>query len=132
MGVRPHRRRVGEHATVTLAQAEAQLTSDLNQRYAPPVLNVGLSFNQKQLDTLTSFVYNLGPGPLAGARSATRCAARVGSTRRRRRCSGTTRPVWKALPGLTRRRQWERQLFLGGTYAVWLCSPADGGPVRLV
>jgi GH24 family phage-related lysozyme (muramidase) len=83
---------------VTLAQAEAQLTSDLNQRWAPPVLNVGLSFNQNQLDMLTSFIYNLGPGTLAGARSATRCSVRVGSTRRRRRCSGTTKPVGRRCP----------------------------------
>src|SRR5205085_10293748 len=34
----------------TLAQAETKLTEDLNVKYRPPIVRLGLPFNQKQLD----------------------------------------------------------------------------------
>ncbi|HXN38691.1 MAG TPA: lysozyme [Solirubrobacteraceae bacterium] len=101
----------------TLKQAQAALSQELNDRYLPAIVKRGLPLDQKQLDALASFVYNLGVGTLDAGRS-------IGDALRSRdwrRAAADAMLLYdhagaKKLPGLTRRRQWERQLFLGGTY----------------
>lgn len=93
-------------------QAAEMLMHDLNNKYAPPVAALQLPLNQNQFDALVSFVYNLGPGVLQSSSS-------VGSKLRMHDYHGAAEAMLaydhaggQRLPGLTRRRQAERALFL--------------------
>jgi lysozyme len=106
---------VGPTGPILNEPAAAKLLEQrINNDYAPAVRNLGLVLNQHEFDALCSVVYNLGPGVLARGRS-------LGDALR----SGTRRQAAdaillydkagsppRALPGLTRRRQQERALFL--------------------
>jgi lysozyme len=99
-------------------QAKGALRSELNRRYLPPVVGLGLRLSQRQIDALVSFVYNVGVGTLERGRS-------LGDALRG--------PSWQTevpkamllydkaggrpLAGLTKRRHWESELFKGGSYA---------------
>jgi lysozyme len=103
---------------LTSEEARHLLETDLNSKYLPAVARLALSLNQKQLDALASFVYNVGPGYLDAGHT-------MGDALRRQDWAAAARAFLlydkaggKALPGLTRRRRWESQLFSGGSYAV--------------
>lgn len=93
-------------------QATRLLRQDLNRKYCPPVLALGVPLNQNQVDALTSLVYNLGPGILAPSHT-------IGAALRQRNFKAAADAFLlydhagsQRLPGLTRRRQAERALFL--------------------
>jgi len=100
--------------TITQQEAENLLRNDLN-RFESYVNNksfVPHQLNQNQFDALVSFSYNCGQGNL------------------KKLCNGKTlsqiandlplynRSKGKVLPGLTRRRQEEKKLFLKGNYSA--------------
>jgi len=92
------------------------LQTSLDHIFAPPVRAIGVQLNQKQFDALISFTYNLGSGPIAAGTT-------VGNDLRAHNYVGAANAflaydhaAGRVLPGLLRRRQWERQLFLGGSY----------------
>jgi lysozyme len=94
--------------------ASKRLAERINNDYAPAVRNLGLVLNQHEFDALCSVVYNLGPGVLARGRSLGD-ALRSGNRRQAADAillydKAGSPP--RALPGLTRRRQQERALFL--------------------
>lgn len=108
---------------LTIQEATTLLLHDLQSKYAPAVRSALKRYkwkvNQRMFDALTDFAYNLGPGyfntPYSG----------VGYYMARRDARGTANSFLgydhadgQVLPGLVRRRQWEKQLFLGGTYNV--------------
>jgi lysozyme len=107
---------VGPHTPqITEPQAAALLQRDLDSKYAPSVSRLGLPLNQNQFDALVSFVYNVGPGAISAK-------TRVGKALRRHDWHAAADHLleWdKAgghpLPGLTRRRHAERDLFLKAT-----------------
>lgn len=51
--------------SITLAQADTILHSDLSSIYEPAVNRLAPQANQNQFDALIDFCYNLGPGDLA-------------------------------------------------------------------
>lgn len=97
---------------ITRAAARARMMREVDERYAAAIRALELPFNQNQFDALTSFVYNVGPGGVAPTTT-------VGKRLRARDWRGAADALlaWekaggRVLPGLTRRRQAERALFL--------------------
>jgi GH24 family phage-related lysozyme (muramidase) len=99
-------------------QAKRELRSELDRRYLPPVLALHLPLNQRQIDALVSFVYNVGGGTLERGRSlgdalhgpSWQTEAPKAMLLYDKDASG--HPV----AGLVRRRRWECELFKGGPY----------------
>ena len=96
---------------VTPAQAEERLKREVTATYGAAVDKIP-GLNQNQYDALCSFVYNVGPGGIGPGTG-------VGKALRRKDWNGAANELLKwdkaggrALPGLTRRRQAERRLFL--------------------
>lgn len=94
------------------AKARRQLRRRLNRDYAPAVAALELPLTQAMFDALASFVYNLGPAAIAPSTG-------IGRMLRVRAWEKAADEILKwdkaggrALPGLTRRRQAERTLFL--------------------
>jgi lysozyme len=108
-----HTESVGPHsASITQAQARELLAQDLRHKYEPYVNALKLPLNQHQFDALVSFVYNLGSGYLQPGHS-------MGDALRAHKWHAAANAFLlydkaggHALPGLTRRRQAERALFL--------------------
>jgi len=105
-GVGPNSRRLTE------AQASALLAQDLDSKYGPYVGALGVPLSQPQFDALVSFVYNVGPGGIAAS-------THVGQALRAKNWKAAADGLlaWDkaggvSVPGLTRRRQAERALFL--------------------
>lgn len=106
--------------TPPISQTDAArlLWARLNRDYLPPVLAAaeagGLTLGQNEVDALTSLAYNLGGGVFSAGHSIGD-ALRAGS---RSRAAAAILIYNQAgghvLPGLTRRRQAERALFLKG------------------
>ena len=106
---------------VTKTAALARLKREANETYGAAVRaaakDAGVTLDQREFDALTSAVYNLGPGVLAEGRS-------LGQALRARNWRTAVagalllydKAGGRALPGLTRRREAERRLFLGGGY----------------
>lgn len=107
---------------VSKADAKARLLREVNEEYAPAVFraakDAGKALKQQEADALISAVYNLGPGVLARGRS-------LGDALRQK--AGWRQAVADALllydkaggsrlPGLTRRRKAEANLFLNGRW----------------
>lgn len=96
---------------VTRAEAEARLRREVDETYGSAVDKID-GLNQNQFDAITSFVYNVGPGGIAPNTG-------IGKALRAKQWdrAGNELLKWdkaggRALPGLTRRRQAERKLFL--------------------
>lgn len=101
----------GLPAYATEAQCDAALRRTLAARYEPAVraLNLG---SQHRFDAIVSFVYNVGTGGV----SASTGIGRALRARQWRRAADEllrwTKAGGRVLPGLVRRRQAERELFL--------------------
>ena len=100
-----HTAGVKEGQTITLAQAEEFLKSDL-VKYENYVKNKGLSLNQNQFDALVSFTYNCGAGNLTKLVNGRTLKQIADALLLYNKSKG------KILAGLVRRRQAERALFL--------------------
>jgi lysozyme len=99
-------------------QASQLLERDLNSKYAAAVNRLGVALNQNEFDALVCFVYNLGTGIIGPDHT-------IGKDLRKPKAG---HGVWRnqvaddillydhagshRVPGLTRRRQAERELFL--------------------
>jgi lysozyme len=90
---------------ITKEQAEELLKKDL-QIYVNHVNNLHMSFNQNQFDALVSFCYNLGPGCLSSLIRNRTFQQIADAMRLYNKAAG------KVLPGLVKRREEERALFL--------------------
>ncbi|ADB50160.1 glycoside hydrolase family protein [Conexibacter woesei] len=99
---------------LTPAEARELLRQELAEKYEPAVRALRLSLTQHQHDALVSFVYNVGTGALGAetgigrALRAQRWSAAADELLRWDKAGHPPRP----LPGLTRRRRAERELFL--------------------
>lgn len=98
------------------AYALGLLKRRLDGEYASAVRNLKVPLSQQQFDALASFVYNLGPGVLGQGHT-------IGDALRDRDYLGAADALLlydkaggRTLPGLTRRRHAERDLFLKGTH----------------
>jgi lysozyme len=99
-------------------KAKGELRSELNRRYLPPVLGLGLPLNQRQIDALVSFVYNVGVGTLERGRSlGDALRGPSWQTEAPKAMLLYDKAGGRALAGLTKRRHWECELFKGGPYA---------------
>lgn len=106
-GVRPGQR-------VTEKQASEQLRRRVNRDYFPAVKNLPVfsSLNQNQVDALTSFVYNVGPGGIGPSSGVGRALRAKQFRLAADRLLQWDKAGGRRLPGLTRRRKEERGLFL--------------------
>lgn len=104
---------------ISQAQAEAYLAQDL-AKYEKSVNSLGLSLTQNQFDALVSFAYNCGVGNLRKLVRNRNNQQIADAMLQYNKGSG------KVLPGLTKRRQAERTLFLSGTSSK--TEPVDVQP----
>lgn len=106
-GVRPGQ-------VVSEKEASRQLRSRVNNDYFPTIraLPVFDSLKQNQVDALTSFVYNVGPGGVAPGTGVGRALRAKEFRLAADRLLDWNRGGGRELPGLTRRRKAERELFL--------------------
>lgn len=107
-GVGPNTRPVSEK------EASQQLKRRVDRDYFPSVkaLPTFRKLKQNQVDALVSFVYNVGPGGISSNTGVGR-ALRSGQFKLAAdKLLDWDRAGGRALPGLTRRRREERQLFL--------------------
>ena len=104
---------------ISQTQAEAYLAQDL-AKYEKSVNSLGLSLTQNQFDALVSFAYNCGVGNLRKLVRNRNNQQIADAMLRYNKGSG------KVLPGLTKRRQAERTLFLSGTSSK--TEPVDVQP----
>jgi len=105
---------IHEGTVWTQAQADARLDADL-QRFAAAVLGMAaVALEPHELAALTSFVFNVGAGALRKSTLLRKLNAgdRQGAAAEFARWN---RSGGRVLPGLTRRRDAERRLFLGDT-----------------
>jgi lysozyme len=99
-------------AHLTEPQASALLAKDLNKTYVPYVTALRLPLNQNQLDALTSFVYNVGPGGVASSTQVGRALRAHKWVTAADHLLDWDKAGGNVLPGLRRRRLAERRLFL--------------------
>jgi len=118
---------------MTEREASRLLQQELDRKYEPAVeaLSVADELNENQFSALASFVYNLGPGSI----SAGTGIGRALRARQWRRAADEmlrwNKAGGRVLPGLTRRRQAERALFLRSVAADGL-EPLTPKERRLV
>jgi lysozyme len=99
-------------ARCSLDQAEAWLARDAQEAAQAVLRLVKVPMVQCELDALTSFVFNLGARALAG--STLLCLLNDGDrTAAAAQFLRWTHAAGKVLPGLVRRREAERRMFLG-------------------
>ena len=103
---------------ISQAQAEELLKQDL-AKYENSVNGLGLKLNQNQFDALVSFAYNCGSGNLKRLTRGRTLQQIADAMLSYNKGSG------QVLPGLTKRRQAERDLFLSGMTDT---HPATGNP----
>lgn len=96
---------VAPNMVISQAEAEAILVNDL-KKYEQAVNSTGLTLNQSQFDALVSFAYNCGVGNLKKL-VANRTPEQIADA-----MLMYNKGSGKVLPGLTKRRQEERALFL--------------------
>lgn len=110
--------------SLSVGEAVTLLLHDLLVAYAPHVASAFKQFNwpkvtQKQFDACVSFDYNLGWGYFIAGHT-------IGNAMIAHDVAGVGKamllydkaPGGRTLPGLTKRREWEKQLWDGGTYVV--------------
>jgi GH24 family phage-related lysozyme (muramidase) len=105
-GVTSHSRNVTEK------QASEKLAKRVNEDYAPSVLAANKNLTQNQFDALVSFVYNCGTGALATSTTIGRNLRAGKLTEVSNNLLDWCKAGGRTLPGLLRRRQEERALFL--------------------
>lgn len=107
---------------LTHAEAETLLHHDLNTYYTPAVAaafkEYGIKPTQKEFDALTSFAYNLGPGDFTPAHDVGKALEAHNPQTVAKAILEYDEAGGQVLAGLLRRRRWEAQLYLGGTYSV--------------
>ena len=103
---------------ISQAQAEELLKQDL-VKYENSVNGLGLQLDQNQFDALVSFAYNCGSGNLKRLTRGRTLQQIADAMLSYNKGSG------QVLPGLTKRRQAERALFLSGMTDT---HPATGNP----
>lgn len=99
-------------ASITEAQAEQYLEHEINKKASEIEKMVKVQLNDNEFAALTSFAYNVGTGALKGStllRLLNSNADRIAVADQLLRWN---KAGGKELPGLTRRRQAERSLFL--------------------
>lgn len=98
---------------ITQSKAEVLLLQSLNNRYEPSVRKFTW-LNQNQYDALVSFCYNLGPNIFTGNLLSALNNKDVQSVAKQLLLynKATVNGVKQELPGLTRRRKAESELFL--------------------
>lgn len=96
---------VAPNMVISQAEAEAILVNDL-KKYEQAVNSTGLALNQSAFDALVSFAYNCGVGNLKKL-VANRTPEQIADA-----MLAYNKGSGKVLPGLTKRRQEERALFL--------------------
>lgn len=98
---------------LTEKQASELLKQDLDKKYGPPVNALKLPINQNQFDALVSFVYNCGPGAIAGSTGVGRALRAhqwdLAAKRLLDWCKAGSPP--RVIPGLQRRRLAEKAVF---------------------
>lgn len=109
---------VRPNMVISQAQAEAYLVQDL-MKYEKSVNSLGIPLNQNQFDALVSFTYNCGSGNLKKLVRGRNHQQIADAMLQYNKGSG------KVLPGLTKRRQAERNLFVSGMTDT---HPATGNP----
>ena len=108
---------VTEGMTITRQQAMDLFDKDI-KKFEGYVTSTGLTLNQAQFDALVSFTYNCGPGNLAKLIKGRNSQQIADAMLLYNKGSG------KVLPGLTRRRKWERELFLSDSTAASQPDPS--------
>lgn len=99
--------------TITREEADRLLQDDA-QRFADHVAAlVKVKLNQNQIDALVSFVYNVGPSAFAGS-TMLRLINQGLYADAARQFQRWNKAGGEVMPGLTRRRAAERDLFMGG------------------
>lgn len=107
-----HTNGVTEGMTITQAKAMEFFENDI-RKYEDYVTATGIALNQNQFDALVSFSFNCGVGnlrKLVNGRDYQQIAEAIMKYNKAR-----VKGVMTVLPGLTRRRQWEHDLFLSGS-----------------
>ncbi|MGI9100417.1 MAG: lysozyme [Solirubrobacteraceae bacterium] len=100
---------------LTEPEAAALLERDLDQSYFPAVkkLPTFAAMAQHQVDALTSFVYNLGPGAIAADTGIGKALRSMQWVTAADEMLKWDKAGGRRLEGLTRRRRMERTLFRG-------------------
>ena len=97
---------------MTEKQAEDRLRREVDATYGAAVNDLGLPLTQQQFDALTSFVYNVGVGGIGPDTGVGRALRRHDWNTAANELLRWDKAGGRALPGLTRRRRAERDLFL--------------------
>jgi GH24 family phage-related lysozyme (muramidase) len=107
-GVGPNTHRLTER------EASRLLQQDLDRKYEPAVeaLPMADELNENQFSALVSFVYNIGPGSISAETGIGRALRARQWQRAADEMLRWNKAGGRVLPGLTRRRQAERALFL--------------------
>lgn len=119
---------VGSGVKITQAQAEDFLRRGINAKYEPAVekWNSKYGWTQSEFDALVSFTYNCGAGSLNqllknGNRTKSQIAEAI--------LLYNKDITGKVLPGLTRRRKAERELFLSNSSPAPAPAPSPSGDI---
>jgi GH24 family phage-related lysozyme (muramidase) len=108
-----HTKGVGPNTKpITIQQASDMLRKEVDASYAPTVAGLGVGLQQNQFDAIVSFVYNCGTGAISTKTGVGR-ALRAKQWNTAADCLlQWNKAGGKPVPGLTRRRNAERALFL--------------------
>lgn len=100
---------------ITVAEATVLLRKTLNQRFLPAIRAIGTypRMRQNQVDALASFIYNVGPGAINGKTKLGKALRAADWGAAANAMLSWDKAGGRRLPGLTRRRQAERAMFLG-------------------
>lgn len=120
----------GQKSPGRLSQEEAKrlLRADLHDLFEPAVQSLFRDagplygvYSPWLYDALVSFAYNLGPGAVLGAPGFETVGSAIRGGKPREIADALLlydKSAGIALPGLTRRRRWERRLILTGDYSL--------------
>ena len=111
---------------ITQDQATQYLQYEMNQKASAVEAMVSVALNDNEFAALVCFAYNVGIGALHGSTLLTMLNANQDRTAVGDQFLRWNKAGGKELPGLTRRRQAERSLFLHP-----MDSPAPGGDTEV-